>query len=91
MLRLRHWVGALCVFYLAFSAPDAVRAQYAITDLGIIGSGPFSQAWGVNASGQVTGWSGPTATLSLGAHAFLCDRRPTHDRPQSVPPRRRGE
>jgi probable HAF family extracellular repeat protein len=41
-----------------------------VQDLGTLGTGSYSEAWGVNNLGQVVGWS-DTNGGSLGVHAFL--------------------
>jgi len=41
-----------------------------VQDLGTLGTGSFSEAWGVNNAGQIVGWS-YTNGGSLGVHGFL--------------------
>ena len=58
------------VIHFALLLPSLCAAEsYSITDLGTLG-GTFSQAFNINASGQVTGWAS-TSTEEL--HAFLYD------------------
>ena len=47
-----------------------VGPQYTVTDLGILPGGSFSDAWGINASGQIVG-SWETNDGNQNPHAFL--------------------
>jgi probable HAF family extracellular repeat protein len=50
-----------------------VWSQGTVRDLGTLGTGSFSEAWGVNNNGQVVGWSYTNGGSGLsGVHAFLC-------------------
>jgi probable HAF family extracellular repeat protein len=52
-----------------FLSAGLAQTMYTITDLGTLG-GPRSVGEGINASGQVTGWSDTNSTLDQG-HAFI--------------------
>lgn len=80
--RMRHGARHVCILTLTalltllillvpmgVASPRAVAATtYTITDLGLLGAGHDSYAYGLNANGQVVGYSG---TASGKAHAFL--------------------
>ncbi len=58
-------------FSFALLAAQAATAQkFAITDLGTLPGGSDSAGWGINGSGQVTGYSGTPEGPNL-VHAFL--------------------
>lgn len=67
-------------FSFAFLAAQSANAQrFAITDLGTLPEGRDSAGWGINESGQVTGYSGiPESSPSL-VHAFLYSERKMSD------------
>jgi len=46
--------------FLAGSSPHTQTRPYVLQDLGTLPGDVFSIAWGINASGQVVGWSGTT-------------------------------
>ena len=61
----------LCSAFLPLFAADARAVpMYHVTDLGTLG-GAYSDGFGINASGQVTGWSYTTGDAA--DHAFLYD------------------
>ncbi len=55
---------------LLFS-PFLAHAQYAVTDLGTLPGGTSSNAYAINASGQVVGISDTTSGGSSAYHGFL--------------------
>src|SRR5262245_26508897 len=59
----------LIVVLCASAQHVAAQPRYSVTDLGVLSAFDASQAGGVNASGQVAGWS--TSTAARIDHAFL--------------------
>ena len=66
-LSWRRWTVAIAVVFLALVAP-AARADYVITDLGVLPGGSTSHGSAVNSSGKATGYA-DLGTLAV--HAFL--------------------
>ena len=64
------------ILMLAGSSQLMAAAQYTITDLSTLG-GSNSDAWGINNSGHVVGFSGITGDSAC--HAFLYDGTAMHD------------
>ena len=61
------WALAI-VSFLVFIVGNAGATTYTITDMGTLGGGTNSYAYGVNTSGQVVGYS----TITTGVyHAFV--------------------
>ena len=59
----------VCCLGLLFAASTCFGQQYTVTDLGTLSGGTSSVAFGINASGQVVGYSSPTSG-NVPAHAF---------------------
>ena len=61
--RFVLFVSAFCILLAA--APLAASPLYTLHDLGTLPGESFSVAWGINASGQVVGWSGVSPTRAF--------------------------
>jgi probable HAF family extracellular repeat protein len=66
--RLSLFVASVAVTSIAWSA--SARANGVFVNIGVLGDGAFSDAFGVNAGGQVVG-SSRTGSLSIYSHAVL--------------------
>jgi probable HAF family extracellular repeat protein len=68
---VKSFTSSLAAFVLALWMPALCSAaNYSVTDLGTLG-GTYSQGYGINASGHVTGTAYPPGDPAL--HAFLYD------------------
>ena len=67
MGHLRTWTYA--AGFALFAFPALAAPMYTVTALGTLG-GPNSKGYGINASGQVTGWA---QTITNHQHAFRFD------------------
>jgi probable HAF family extracellular repeat protein len=61
---------ALNFSFVLLSTQSATAQEFTITDLGALSAGGDSQGWGIDESGQVTGYSWTPEIPNLG-HAFL--------------------
>lgn len=68
-LRKRTFRLTAAIHFALLLPSLCAAASYNVTDLGTLG-GTFSQAFGIDASGQVTGWA---STTGGERHAFLYD------------------